>query len=143
MPPTVNQGVHLTLSRKLRRLGSRLQESQWRRYGMVLLAGKVLGVAAVMLIACFVTELCFTTVLAADTPAVKAADIVNPVNTMWTLVAAFLVFGMQVGSSDRRRTQNSLMASMSWRMRPKLWSAWKAMRHISSASLSVTSSRVG
>ncbi|HEV3164294.1 MAG TPA: ammonium transporter, partial [Isosphaeraceae bacterium] len=30
-------------------------------------------------------------------PAVKPGDIVNPVNTMWTLVAAFLVFGMQVG----------------------------------------------
>ena len=27
----------------------------------------------------------------------KAADIVNPVNTAWTLIAAFLVFGMQVG----------------------------------------------
>ncbi len=29
--------------------------------------------------------------------AVKAKDIVNPVNTAWTLIAAFLVFGMQVG----------------------------------------------
>ena len=29
--------------------------------------------------------------------AVKAADIVNPLNTVWVLVAAFLVFGMQVG----------------------------------------------
>lgn len=27
----------------------------------------------------------------------KAADAVNPVNTVWTLIAAFLVFGMQVG----------------------------------------------
>ena len=97
MPPTVNQGVQLPLLRKIRRLGSRLQDAQWRRYGMTLLAGKVLGVAAVMLIAAFVTELCFTTVFAADAPAVKAADIVNPVNTVWTLVAAFLVFGMQVG----------------------------------------------
>jgi Amt family ammonium transporter len=30
-------------------------------------------------------------------PTVKPGDIVNPVNTMWVLVAAFLVFGMQVG----------------------------------------------
>ena len=37
-------------------------------------------------------------VFAADAPPeVKAADIVNPLNTVWTLVAAFLVFGMQVG----------------------------------------------
>jgi Amt family ammonium transporter len=77
-------------------LGERLKDAQWRRYGMVLLAGKVLGVAAVMVVATFITDLCFTNVLAADAP-VKAADIVNPVNTMWTLVAAFLVFGMQVG----------------------------------------------
>ena len=27
----------------------------------------------------------------------KARDIINPLNTVWTLVAAFLVFGMQVG----------------------------------------------
>jgi Amt family ammonium transporter len=34
--------------------------------------------------------------LAAD-PVLKGNDIVNPLNTVWTLVAAFLVFGMQVG----------------------------------------------
>ena len=33
---------------------------------------------------------------AAD-PVLKGNDIVNPLNTVWTLVAAFLVFGMQVG----------------------------------------------
>jgi ammonium transporter, Amt family len=31
------------------------------------------------------------------TPIAKAEDVVNPINTTWTLVAAFLVFGMQVG----------------------------------------------
>ena len=48
------------------------------------------GVIAVM------SYVVFAHVYAAD-PVVKAADIVNPVNTAWTLVAAFLVFGMQVG----------------------------------------------
>jgi Amt family ammonium transporter len=33
---------------------------------------------------------------AAD-PVLKGNDIVNPINTVWTLLAAFLVFGMQVG----------------------------------------------
>src|SRR4030088_3266425 len=28
---------------------------------------------------------------------VKAADVINPINTAWTLIAAFLVFGMQAG----------------------------------------------
>ena len=35
-------------------------------------------------------------VFAADA-VLKGNDIVNPVNTAWTLIAAFLVFGMQVG----------------------------------------------
>jgi len=34
---------------------------------------------------------------AAADPVLKGNDIVNPINTVWTLVAAFLVFGMQVG----------------------------------------------
>src|SRR5207244_9711448 len=35
-------------------------------------------------------------VMAAD-PVLTGNDIVNSINTVWTLVAAFLVFGMQVG----------------------------------------------
>ncbi len=93
----MNDRVSLSLSQKMARLGARLKEREWRRYGMTMLAGKALGVGATLLIAGFVTALCFTKVLAADAPGVKAADIVNPVNTAWTLIAAFLVFGMQVG----------------------------------------------
>ena len=102
MSSMLKQGVKVSLSarlplgEKLSRLRSRLQDPQWRKYGMVLLAGKVLGVAGVLLLTNLVTQLCFTKVMAADV-VVKAADIVNPVNTAWTLIAAFLVFGMQVG----------------------------------------------
>ena len=66
MRPTVNQAIKLPFSQKISRLSGRLKDPQWRRYGMILLAGKVLGVAVVMLIAGFVTELCFTKVFAAD-----------------------------------------------------------------------------
>ncbi|WP_158821537.1 ammonium transporter [Granulicella sp. S156] len=90
-------GSTLSFSQKFNRLGSRLKDAQWRRYGFTLLGGKVLGVVGVLMITAFLTQLLFTTVHAADTPGVKAADIVNPVNTAWTLIAAFLVFGMQVG----------------------------------------------
>ena len=86
----------LSLSQKFSRLGERLKTPEWRRFGGTLLAGKVLGVGLVLLIMAAVTGLFFSHVLAAD-PEVKAADVVNPVNTAWTLVAAFLVFGMQVG----------------------------------------------
>jgi Amt family ammonium transporter len=87
----------LSLSAKFFRLGARLRDPEWRRYGKVLLAGKVAGVAITMLVMTVVTGLFFGSALAADAPEVKAADIVNPINTVWTLVAAFLVFGMQVG----------------------------------------------
>src|SRR6266481_959093 len=86
----------LSLSEKFVRLRTRLKDSEWRRYGKLLLAGKALGVCAVLLIITVTTGLFFTVVLAADAE-VKASDIVNPINTVWTLLAAFLVFAMQVG----------------------------------------------
>src|SRR3981189_1931590 len=86
----------LSLSEKFVRLRTRLKDSEWRRYGTLLLVGKALGVLAVLLIIIVTSGLFFTVVHAADAE-VKAADIVNPINTVWTLIAAFLVFGMQVG----------------------------------------------
>ena len=86
----------LSMSEKFVRLRTRLKDSEWRRYGKLLLAGKALGVIAVLLIITVTSGLFFTVVLAADVE-VKAADVVNPLNTVWTLIAAFLVFGMQVG----------------------------------------------
>jgi Amt family ammonium transporter len=90
------RGPRLSLAQKLSRLSVRLRDPEWRRYGKLLLAGKALGVGLVLLIITVVTGAFFSHVLAADVE-VKAADVVNPLNTVWTLVAAFLVFGMQVG----------------------------------------------
>src|SRR5271155_2212049 len=86
----------MSLSEKITRLGLRLRKPVWRRYGGTLLAGKMLGVGLALAIMATVTGLFFSHVYAAD-PDLKGNDIVNPVNTAWTLVAAFLVFGMQVG----------------------------------------------
>ena len=88
--------LKLSYGQKFSRLAVRLKDREWRRYGLTLAAGKALGVAIVMLAITVITGLFFTSVLASDTP-VQAADIVNPINTVWTLIAAFLVFGMQVG----------------------------------------------
>ncbi len=63
------------------------------------LGGKMVGLAAV-LAAIYGLTWYFGTQLGASVlrdTAVKAADIVNPVNTAWTLVTAFLVFFMQAG----------------------------------------------
>jgi Amt family ammonium transporter len=86
----------LSFAEKVNRLSVRLRNREWRRYAQLVFAGKAAGILIVMLVMTVVSGLLFTTALAAETE-LKAADIVNPLNTVWTLLAAFLVFGMQVG----------------------------------------------
>ena len=86
----------MTFAEKLSRLKIRLRKPEWRKYGGTMLAGKVVGVGLVLAVMAIVTGIFFSHVYAAD-PELKGNDIVNPVNTAWTLIAAFLVFGMQVG----------------------------------------------
>src|SRR6202022_492081 len=89
-------GKKLSLSEKFSRLAVRLRAPEWRRYGKLLFAGKLMGVGLTLPVIAVMSSVVLPHVYAAD-PEVKAADVVNPVNTAWTLVAAFLVFGMQVG----------------------------------------------
>jgi Amt family ammonium transporter len=85
------------LSQKLSRLKARLRDPEWRKFGSVLALGKLTGIALLLLaIYIFNPSLLGVRALAAD-PVLKGNDIVNPINTVWTLIAAFLVFGMQVG----------------------------------------------
>src|SRR6202051_2457538 len=86
----------LSLSGKISRLRERLRSPEWRRYGTTLLAGKGIGIALVLLVTGVTSVFIGGHSFAAD-PDLKGNDIVNPINTVWTLVAAFLVFGMQVG----------------------------------------------
>jgi Amt family ammonium transporter len=82
---------------RLARWKERLNSPEWRRYGAVLFAGKLAGLAVLAAVIYYLNPgLLGHQVFAADAT-VKASDIVNPVNTSWTLIAAFLVFGMQVG----------------------------------------------
>ena len=87
----------LSLSQKIRRLRERLGDAEWRRYGELLLIGKFTAVVLLLLVATLLNpNLMGLSSYAAD-PQLTGNNIVNPVNTVWTLVAAFLVFGMQVG----------------------------------------------
>ncbi|HEY7194299.1 MAG TPA: hypothetical protein VH439_11205, partial [Gemmatimonadales bacterium] len=100
----------LRFPEKCARLKDRLRDAEWRRYGATLMAGKMLGLA-LLLAAIFVVpklpDLLFGGSMAygqqsgtapADPYAsIKIADHINALNTVWTLIAAFLVFGMQVG----------------------------------------------
>src|SRR5262249_53425919 len=89
----------LTLSGKLlSRLHERARDPEWRRYGYLLLLGKGLGLALVLGMMYLIASFLGSSAVAADAPPVLTGnDVANPVNTAWTLVAAFLVFGMQVG----------------------------------------------
>src|SRR5256714_7578757 len=93
---TRGRGRKLSFSEKISRLAVRLKDPEWRRYAGLLFGGKALGVAVLLLMITVISGVFFAHVYAADTE-VKAADVVNPLNTAWTLIAAFLVFGMQVG----------------------------------------------
>src|SRR3982074_925163 len=97
------------------RLRVRRREPEGRRYGGLLLIGKGLGVALLIAGVVFLPDLIGLNACAADGD-VKAADVVNPINTVWTLLAAFLVFAMRVGSTvleagfcRSRETVNVLM----------------------------------
>src|SRR5690348_8741460 len=92
MSATLREGRKLSMSEKLSRLRKRLRDPEWRQYGKILLGGKALGVGLVILLVMIGTGKFFTSAYAADAP-IKAGDVINPVNTVWTLIAAFLVFG--------------------------------------------------
>src|SRR5215510_330528 len=72
-----------------------------RRFFGTYLAGKMLGLGLLLLAVWGITWYFSTkagaSMLGQDTPALKADDIVNPLNTTWVLVTAFLVFFMQAG----------------------------------------------
>jgi Amt family ammonium transporter len=103
------RGERLSFTDKLGRLADRLKQPEWRRYAKLLFVGKVLGIALVfgiMLTIQIAPNILGGGVAHAQAPAttppdplaaVKGGDVVNPLNTLWVLLAAFLVFGMQVG----------------------------------------------
>jgi len=86
----------LSWSQKISRLGTRMRDPEWRRYGRLLMVGKLAGVGLVLGVLILTPELVGWTTSAADAE-LKGNDIVNPLNTFWVLMAAFLVFAMQVG----------------------------------------------
>jgi Amt family ammonium transporter len=87
----------LSFAQKLTRLKVRVRDAEWRRYAMLLLSGKLTAVGMLLLVGILVNPDHFGFRAFAADPTLKGNDIVNPINTVWTLVAAFLVFGMQVG----------------------------------------------
>src|SRR5215510_12897575 len=76
----------------------RLKDRRVQRLWAMILGGKMAGLAGVWGLMMLVTHLVSTPAGAtALQNAPKAQEIVSPVNTIWVLVTAFLVFFMQAG----------------------------------------------
>jgi Amt family ammonium transporter len=84
----------------LQNLVNRWRQKEYRHYFFLVLAAKIAGVLLCLAIIKGVTTYFFTPALAEDAAAAAAAPTpayINPINTMWTVIAAFLVFFMQAG----------------------------------------------
>jgi Amt family ammonium transporter len=77
------------------KLKQRLRQKEYRRLFVLIMASKVVGVVLLLIAIKAVSTYLFTPAFADDTPQPPAY--VNPMNTMWTVIAAFLVFFMQAG----------------------------------------------
>ena len=77
-----------------RRFMTNLRDPKMRRYVGILMFGKLLGLAIVLLL---MNTLMGSPAHAQDAAASAEVVQVNAINTIWTLVAAFLVFCMQAG----------------------------------------------
>ncbi|MEI7591861.1 MAG: ammonium transporter [Actinomycetes bacterium] len=97
--PNANSGEKAPFHKRLK---AAFGVPEQRRYFGVYLAGKMIGLLAVIAIAYVFMKFIGDKALAQDaTGAVPAPftgdDIINPLNTVWVLVTAFLVFLMQAG----------------------------------------------
>jgi Amt family ammonium transporter len=83
----------------LEKLRERIRQKEYRRLFAMILASKVLGVVVLIIAIKCIGAYFFTPAFADDVPAAAAEPpaYVNPMNTMWTVIAAFLVFFMQAG----------------------------------------------
>jgi Amt family ammonium transporter len=74
-----------------------LREQRSRRFFVAYLTGKMLGLVVSFAAVTVIGGLLFNVASAQDAGTVPVADVVNATNTMWVLIAAFLVFFMQSG----------------------------------------------
>lgn len=93
----------------------KLSREKWE-LGATIFTGKLLGLLVVLVAMMVLPGLISSSAHAADTYTPHETSMINTVNTIWTLVAAFLVFGMQAGFvmleagfARKRETVNILM----------------------------------
>lgn len=111
----MSSGTETERINKIVRFRERMRNPEWRRYGYTIFAGKILGIILLFAVIALFSSMSGGSAQAADA-VVESKDLINPLNTLWVLLAAFLVFGMQVGFtvleagfSRSRETVNVLM----------------------------------
>jgi len=80
------------------RISENMSKPKNWKLGVTILAGKMIGLFAVIMVMMMAPGMLGTHAMAAPevyTP--HEVSVINTINTVWTLVAAFLVFGMQAG----------------------------------------------
>ena len=86
------------------------------KVGLCIFAGKIIGLVLVLMAMKIIPGLLGTPAYADEIYTSHETSLINSVNTVWTLVAAFLVFGMQAGFvmleagfAQKKETVNVLM----------------------------------
>ena len=94
----------------------KLTKAEKWKLALTVFSGKMIGLAAILFVMKVLPGMLVTQAYAADTYTAHETMLMNSVNTVWTLVAAFLVFGMQAGFimleagfARQRETVNVLM----------------------------------
>ncbi len=93
-----------------------LSKSEKIKIGLTFFAGKIIGVIILLIAMRIIPDLIATKAYAGETYTPHETMLMDTANTIWTLVAAFLVFGMQAGFvmleagfARKRETVNVLM----------------------------------
>jgi len=94
----------------------RLTKAEKWKIGLTIFSGKIIGVLIVLIAMKMLPGMIATPAMAGETYTPHETMLMNTANTIWTLVAAFLVFGMQAGFvmleagfARKRETVNVLM----------------------------------
>jgi Amt family ammonium transporter len=94
----------------------KLTKAEKKRLALTIFSGKIIGVLILLILIKVILPGMLGTAAHAQAPTAIETSLMNTANTIWTLVAAFLVFGMQAGFvmleagfARQRETVNVLM----------------------------------
>lgn len=91
------KNVSLERGQFFTRISENMSKPKNWKLGFTILAGKMIGLVIVILGMMMIPGMISTPAMAADVYTPHETSVINSLNTVWTLVAAFLVFGMQAG----------------------------------------------